>query len=116
VVAAQRDAADRVQDGPKEVDPDRPDLVGAELPVGRTSSTGFRALIDAETGAENGSLLHLLLNEIQALALVSATQSVNRLSEEACFRRIFVLPPVARARPGGRPLAWKKPGAQRRVR
>lgn len=48
-----------------------PVLAGIDALVGKTATTGFRAVIDDHTGAERGSLVYLLLEEIPVATLVS---------------------------------------------
>jgi hypothetical protein len=48
-----------------------PGVTNVEALVGKVATTGFRAVIDAATGAERGSLVYLLLDEIPVSTLVS---------------------------------------------
>jgi hypothetical protein len=48
-----------------------PEVDGVDALVGKVATTGFRAVIDRDTGARRGDLVYLLLDEIPASTLVS---------------------------------------------
>jgi hypothetical protein len=80
-----------------------PEVSNVEALVGKVATTGFRAVIDNQTGAERGALVYLLLEEIPVSTLVSgyavmhATSRGDLDAEEV--RRKFIA-----MRPKGPPI------------
>jgi hypothetical protein len=57
-----------------------PEVGGIGALVGKAATTGFRAVIDDQTGAERGELVYLLLDEIPVSTLVSGYSVLHATS------------------------------------
>src|SRR4051794_31378577 len=57
-----------------------PNVPGLEALVGKIATTGFRAVIDADTAARRGDLVYLLLDEIPVSTLVSGYSVLHATS------------------------------------
>jgi Protein of unknown function (DUF2889) len=76
-----------------------PPVDGLDAIVGRTASSGFRAVIDRSVGVPRGSLLYLLLDETPASTLVSGFANLH-----ATARGVVGADRLRTARPPGPPL------------